>query len=140
MYNNPFMTNYAGFNNYGMPMQQEPKQPINNIFTNVPTPVNNEYFMAKMLKEGEKPEEIFVNQKTAFISLSNKKISIKETDGNITNYEIILPLDKKDIEIQELKKELKEIKEKINNGQQTAIESNIEISESNGNAKKFGRK
>ena len=141
MYNNPFINNYAGFNGYNMPMpQQEQKQPINNIFTNQLPTINGEYFMAKFLKSGENPETIIVNQKTAFIDLENKKLSIKEMDGNIVNYEIILPLDEKDLKIQKLEKEIELLKEGMKNGQCANANANIEITEPNANAKKFGRK
>ena len=131
--NNPYLNNFGyGFN---MPMQEQ--KPIQNIINTQPQV--SDMFMAKFLKQGERPEDIFVNQQTAFIDLNNKKLSIKELDGKITNYEIILPLDEKDKKIIELEKQINSLKEMMTNGYENATTSN-EITEQNGNVKKLGRK
>ena len=81
------------------------QQPIN-IFNNNNTSQND--FKAQYLNENEKVDEIFVQCKTAFIDLKNGVLSIKETNGDITTYEIILPKDEKDLKIEELERKLKE--------------------------------
>ena len=125
MYNNPYL------------MREQ--QPIQNIFTGQMP--NQTIFMAKYLKEGETPQETFVNTKTALISLSEKKLYIKELDGNITTYGLILPIDEKDKKIQDLETEINNLKEMINNVATTSNdETNDDITKSNTGIKKIGRK
>ena len=125
MYNNPYL------------MREQ--QPIQNIFTGQMP--NQTIFMAKYLKEGETPQEPFVNTKTALISLSEKKLYIKELDGNITTYGLILPIDEKDKKIQDLETEINNLKEMINNVATTSNdETNDDITKSNTGIKKIGRK
>lgn len=132
MFNNPYM----GFGGYREPNQQ---QPIQNII-NTQMPLNNT-FMARFLKDGETPQEAFVNSKTALISLSAKKLHIKEMDGSITTYDIVLPLDEKDKKIIALESQLNELKEMMNNVAATSSnQTNIESTESNADAKKCNRK
>ena len=95
------------------------QQPIN-IYNNANTPESN--FFARYLGENEKVDEILVTHKTAFISLKNRQLSIKETNGDITTYEIILPKDEKDLKIEELERRLLEYEQHIN--------ANNEIAES----------
>lgn len=115
--NNPYLNNF-GFN---MPMpQQERQQPIQNIFTNTtPTTNASDFFVARFLKNNESAESEIVTQKTAFISLQNKKLDIKDIDGTITHYDIIPPKDEKDIKIEQLESELLSLKEMIANGPTT---------------------
>ena len=133
MYNNPYLTGFNGFR------EQNQSQPIQNIFTNqIPS---NSTFMARFLKDGETPQEAFVNTKTALISLSTKKLHIKEQDGSITTYDIVMPLDEKDLKIQSLEQEINNLKEMMNNVSATSTnEANITITESNDDVKKHGRK
>ena len=125
MYNNPYFRE---------------QQPIQNIFTNQ-MPSSNATFFARYLKDGETPQEAFVNAKTALISLSEKKLHIKEQDGTITTYDIVIPMDEKDKKISELESQISELKEMISNVSTTStIETNIESTESNGDVKKHSRK
>ena len=125
MYNNPYLT--------------REQQPIQNIFTSQMP--NQNLFMAKYLKEGETPQETFVNTKTALISLSKKELYIKELDGNITTYGIILPVDEKDAKIQALEEEVNNLKEMISNVATTSNdETNDDITKPNTGIKKIGRK
>lgn len=105
MYGNPY------FNNF----RENQQQPIQNII-NTQMPLNN-LFMAQFLKENEKVEEMFVNHKTAFIDLFKKELKIKDIDGTITAYGLILPKDEKDEKIEELEKQIKELKGMIINEQ-----------------------
>ena len=94
---------------FGNPyMYRDNQQPIQNII-NTQMPMND-MFMAQFVKENEQVENIFVNQKTAFIDLKNKQLKIKETNGNIMTYGLIPPLDEKDIIISKLKEEIEELK------------------------------
>ena len=60
---------------FGNPyMYRDNQQPIQNII-NTQMPMND-MFMAQFVKENEQVENIFVNQKTAFIDLKNKQTVI----------------------------------------------------------------
>ena len=129
MYGNPY------FNNFRENQQQ---QPIQNIFTNQ-MPINN-LFMAQFLKENEKVEEMFVNHKTAFIDLFKKELKIKDIDGTITTYGLIPPLDEKDKKIEELEKQIQELKGMIVNEQSNGnVYADNESTEQNGNGGKFNK-
>lgn len=85
-------------------------QPPMNVF-NVGTQQVD--FEAKFLNKDEDPTNIIVTRKTAFISLDNKLLTIKETDGTTTQYEIVLPLDEKDKKIIELERRLSEYEHQL---------------------------
>lgn len=91
---------------------QNMPQPINNII-NTPTTNNPILFEAKFTTEN--PADIFVSNKTAFIDLKNGKLTIKEVDGEMKEYFLILPKDEKDLKIENLERKLKEMENKINN-------------------------
>ena len=72
-------------------------------------------FEARILKDDEEIENIFINKRTMFLDKKNKKVVIKETDGKISEeYEIIIPLDEKDKKILDLESRLKEMEDKFN--------------------------
>jgi len=87
-------------------------QPINNIIT-TPTAnaVTQPLFEARFTNEN--PADIFVQNKTAFIDLKNGKLSIKEPDGELKEYFLILPKDEKDLKIENLEKKLKEMETRL---------------------------
>lgn len=70
-------------------------------------------FEARMIGKEEKPNEIMVQRKTAFISLDNALLTIKEINGDTKEYKIILPKTKEQIENEELKKKIQELEEKL---------------------------
>ncbi len=126
MYGNPYFNNFRD------------QQPIQNIFTNQ-MPLNN-LFMAQFLKENEKVEEMFVNHKTAFIDIFKKELKIKDIDGTITTYGLILPLDDKDKKIEELEKQIQELKGMIANEQSNGnAYADNESTEQNGNGGKLNK-
>ena len=128
MYGNPY------FNNF----RENQQQPIQNII-NTQMPLNN-LFMAQFLKENEKAEEMFVNHKTAFIDLFKKELKIKDIDGTITTYGLIPPLDEKDKKIEELEKQIQELKGMIVNEQSNGnVYADHESTEQNGNGGKFNK-
>ena len=128
MYGNPY------FNNF----RENQQQPIQNII-NTQMPLNN-LFMAQFLKENEKVEEMFVNHKTAFIDLFKKELKIKDIDGTITTYGLILPLDDKDKKIEELEKQIQELKGLIVNEQSNGnVYADNESTEQNGNGGKLNK-
>ena len=96
----------ANFQNMGMG-----QPPINNIIT-TPQQAPQPIFEAKFTNEN--PSDILVSNKTAFINLRDGKLSIKEVDGEIKEYFIILPKDEKDLKIENLESKLREMEIKLN--------------------------
>ena len=128
MFGNPYYNNF----------RENQQQPIQNII-NTQMPLNN-LFMAQFLKENEKVEEMFVNHKTAFIDLFKKELKIKDIDGTITTYGLILPLDDKDKKIEELEKQIQELKGMIVNEQSNGnVYADNESTEQNGNGGKLNK-
>lgn len=66
-------------------------------------------FEARIIGKEENPNEIMIQRKTAFISLENATLSIKELNGDIKEYKIIIPKTPEQIENDELKKKIKEL-------------------------------
>ena len=121
----------AGFNNFYNPNQSilnqlmrqkenvenlinqynQPQAPVQNII-NTGTSLE---FEAKILKDDEEVDNIFINKRTMFLDKKNKKLLIKEVDGKISEeYEIVIPLDEKDKRILDLENRLKEMEVYIN--------------------------
>lgn len=128
MYNNPYLNGFR---------EMPPQQPIQNII-NTQMPMNN-LFMAQYLKENEKVEDIFVNHKTAFIDLHNKQLKIKDINGDITAYEIVLPKDEKDLKIEMLEKQIQDLKEMFSNESNVNVSTNNEIAKQDFNDGKFNK-
>jgi hypothetical protein len=82
--------------------------PINNIINTQNQPV----FEAKFTNEN--PSDIFVQNKTAFIDLKNGVLTVKEPDGEMKQYGIILPKDEKDIKIENLEMKIREMEMRLN--------------------------
>ena len=95
-------------------------------------------FEARILKEDEEVENIFINRRTMFLDKKNKKLVVKEIDGKVSEeYEIVIPLDEKDKKIMDLEKRLKEMEEKFNEYSESSRSSNVEqksITDDDGNA------
>ena len=70
-------------------------------------------FEARMITKDDKPNEILVNRKTAFICLDNALLTIKEINGDIKEYPIVLPKTPEQIENEELKNKIKELEEQL---------------------------
>lgn len=101
-------------------------QPIQNIInTN-----SNIEFEARFLKENENPEDILIQRKTAFISLENAKLHIKEINGDITSYEIVIPKTPEQLKIEELERKLSEYEHRANNEVNESSTNDIESNES----------
>ena len=84
------------------------QQPMN-VF-NVGTQVD---FEARMLTKEEDPKEIIVQRKTAFICLENALLTIKELNGDIKEYPIVLPKTPEQIENEELKERIAELEKEL---------------------------
>lgn len=70
-------------------------------------------FEARMITKDENPKEILVNHKTAFICLDSALLTIKEVNGDIKEYELILPKTPEQIENEELKKRISELEKEL---------------------------
>ena len=92
----------AAYQNMSQPM------PINNIINTQNQPV----FEAKFTNEN--PSDIFVQNKTAFIDLKNGVLTIKEPDGEMKQYGVILPKDEKDLKIESLERKIQEMEVRLN--------------------------
>lgn len=111
----------------------QPQQPIQNIIN-----TGGSEFEARILNENEDVANIYINKRTMFLDKTNKKLLIKEINGEISEeYEIIIPLDEKDKKIFELEKKLKEMEEKINVKYAEPIRSNVELDKSNANGDEY---
>ena len=97
-------------------MQQahQPPQPINNIINTNQSP-QHDTIVLRVLNENEDVGNIYVPNKTFF--MSDKNLVIKDADGKIEKFDIVktYPVDPKDVKINELEQEIKELKELINN-------------------------
>lgn len=71
-------------------------------------------FEARMITKDDNPKEILITRKTAFICLENALLTIKEVNGDIKEYEIILPKTPEQIENEELKKRIEELEQELN--------------------------
>ena len=84
MYNNPYMLDRLNRQKEVieelMKSYQSPQMPLN-VFNVGNT--NSIDFEARMIGKDEKPDEIMVQRKTAFICLDNTLLSIKDVNGDI---------------------------------------------------------
>ena len=118
MYNNNFMIDRL----------TKQKEEIDNLIRNyqtTQTPVNNfinttqntskDLVEWRILNENEEVDNLYVQNKTLFIS--DNMMVLKGVDGKLEKWEVkkIYPVDKKDEKISELEKEIKKLKEMINN-------------------------
>ena len=70
-------------------------------------------FEARIISKDENPKEIIVQRRTAFICFENALLSIKEINGDIKEYEIVIPKTKEQIENEELKAKVKELEKQL---------------------------
>lgn len=86
-------------NYQNMPQQQ----PIQNIIN---TNGSQMEFEARILNENENPNEILVQRKTMFFEPKKGKLYIKELNGDIKEYDVVLPKTKEQLKIEELERRL----------------------------------
>jgi DNA polymerase III sliding clamp (beta) subunit (PCNA family) len=70
-------------------------------------------FEARMIGKDEKPTEIMVQRRTAFICIDNATLTIKEINGDIKEYKITIPKTKEQLENEDLKRRVKELEDKL---------------------------
>ena len=108
-------------------MQQQQPVPITQNLQLAPNPTNNE-LESKYANNIDEVKGIFVMKTGVFLNKELNTLWIKNTNGDIRTFELneIIPQDPKDIEINNLKKELQRMKEMISN------ESNGNNTDNNG--------
>lgn len=94
-------------NNYQNISQQQPM----NVFNVGNTPQIE--FEARIIGEKDKPDEILIQRKTMFFEPKNGKLYIKELNGELKSYDVILPKTEEQLRIEELEKQNKELLEKL---------------------------
>lgn len=106
-------------NNYMIDRLSRQKEEIDNLIKNYQTPMNvfnvgNQIdFEAKIISKGENPNDIMVQRRTAFICFDNALLTIKETNGETKEYQIILPKTPEQIENEALKEKVKELEKQL---------------------------
>lgn len=97
-------------------MQQQQPVPITQNFQLAPNPTNNE-LESKYANNIDEVRNTFVMKTGVFVNKDFTSMWVKTTDGNIKTYELneVIQQDPKDIEINNLKKELQRMKEMISN-------------------------
>ena len=121
-------------------MQQQPTPTnLTQNFQLAPNPTNNE-LESKYANNIDEVRNTFVMKTGVFLNKELNTLWIKNTNGDIRTFELneIIPQDPKDIEINNLKKELQRMREMINYGNESDV-NNSDYDESNEskNAKKL---
>ena len=111
MYNNSYMLDK-------LVRQKDEIENLIKSYQNVQMPMNvfnvgnSQFdFEARIIGKDEKPSEIMVQRKTAFICLENALLTIKELNGDVKEYKIIIPKTPEQLENEELKRRIKELEE-----------------------------
>lgn len=106
-------------------MQQQPQIPqVNQTFQLAPNPSSNE-LESKYVNNIDEVKGIFVMKTGVFLNKELNTLWIKNTNGDIRTFELneIIPQDPKDIEINNLKKELQRMREMINYGNESDVDN-----------------
>lgn len=117
MYIPPFIDVYM--NNYMLDNLKRKREEIDDMLKNYQQPMNvfnvgpQVDFEARMITKDDKVEDIIVQRRTAFICLENALLTIKELNGDIKEYEIILPKTPEQIENERLKKRIEELEKEL---------------------------
>lgn len=100
--------------------------PINNIITTPQQQIAPTVPIFEAKFSTENPNDVFIKNKTAFINLKDNKLSIKEIDGEVKEYQIVPPKDEKDLRIEQLESEIYKLKQNYTNLQQVnTVEQNL---------------
>lgn len=104
--------------NYQQSQMQQPQvQPITQNFQLAPTQNNNNELEAKYVNNIDEVKNTFVMKTGVFLNKDFSSLWVKDVSGNIKTFKIeeIIEMDDRDIEIQNLKKQLEEMKGMIAN-------------------------
>ena len=120
-------------------MQQQPVPNVTQNFQLAPNPNSNE-LESKYVNNIDEVRNTFVMKTGVFVNKDFTSMWVKTTDGNIKTYELneVIQQDPKDVEINNLKKELQKMREMINYDNKSDVD-NTDYDESNEskNAKKL---
>ena len=113
--------------------QNMPQQPTQNIFNVGNTPQTD--FEAVILNENQSPNEILVKRKTMFFEPKKGKLSIKEINGDITSYDVVMPKTPEQLKIEELERKIRDYEHELSaiNGDGSTNEKNgksLQVNES----------
>lgn len=86
-----------------------------NIYNNT----NGVEFEARIIDKDTIPSDIIVSRRTAFICFETALLSIKEINGDIKEFEIVIPKTPEQIENEELKAKIKELEAKLEEKENT---------------------
>lgn len=106
-------------------MQQQPTPTnLTQNFQLAPNPTNNE-LESKYVNNIDEVKNTFVMKTGVFLNKELNTLWIKNTNGDIRTFELseIIPQDPKDIEINNLKKELQRMREMINYGNESDVDN-----------------
>ena len=120
-------------------IQNQQPVPITQNFQLAPNPNSNE-LESKYVNNIDEVKGIFVMKTGVFLNKELNTLWIKNTNGDIRTFELneIIPQDPKDIEINNLKKELQRMREMINYGNESDVNnSDNDGSDESKNAKKL---
>lgn len=91
---------------------QAQNQPIQNIIN---TNASQTDFEARYVNENDKVSDFIVQKKTAFIDLKKGKLSIKEINGDISEYDLVIPKTPEQLKIEDLERRLSYYEQQFDN-------------------------
>ena len=110
-------------------MQQQPVPNVTQNFQLAPNPTNNE-LESKYANNIDEVRNTFVMKTGVFVNKDFTSMWVKTTDGNIKTYELneVIQQDPKDVEINNLKQEIQKMREMINYGNESNVNTkDVEI-------------
>lgn len=120
--------------------QQQPIPQVTQNFSIAPTQNNTSELEAKYVNNIDEVKNTFVMKTGVFLNKDFTSLWVKTTDGNIKTYELneVIQQDPKDVEINNLKRELERMREMISYDNKSNV-NNSDYDESNEskNAKKL---
>ena len=105
--------------------QQQPIPQVTQNFSIAPTQNNTSELEAKYVNNIDEVKNTFVMKTGVFINKDFTSMWLKTTDGNIKTYELneVIQQDPKDVEINNLKRELEKMREMINYANKSDVDN-----------------
>ncbi len=120
--------------------QQQPIPQVTQNFSIAPTQNNTSELEAKYVNNIDEVKNTFVMKTGVFLNKDFTSLWVKTTDGNIKTYELneVIQQDPKDVEINNLKRELERMREMISYDNKSDVDnSNNDGADESKNAKKL---
>ena len=120
--------------------QQQPIPQVTQNFSIAPTQNNTSELEAKYVNNIDEVKNTFVMKTGVFLNKDFTSLWVKTTDGNIKTYDLneVIQQDPKDVEINNLKRELERMREMINYDNKSDVDnSNDDGADESKNAKKL---